>query len=243
MRLISQWLSRGADLVYPSVCHLCNTQLKGRRCLCDSCADGLTRVKPPFCEICGECFDGQIDTKFKCPNCHDIKFSFDFARAAFQGHGGARKLIHDFKYGRQIHLAAELATQLVQSINRDMLDDTWRQGILVPVPLHWRRMRQRKFNQAEEIARHVSAQTKTPFYNALKRIRHTETQTRFSRKKRQKNLRGAFAIKHRCIEKIKNQSIILLDDVFTTGSTADACAQILINNGAKRVAVLTVLRG
>ena len=231
------------DLLYPAACHLCEVKLSEGRHLCAACSDNLNYIEPPFCSHCGECYDGDIDTQFICPNCHQLQFDFDFALAALHSEGGGRELVHDFKYMRQIHLARDLAELTEKALEDSRFQPYLDDGLLVPVPLYWMRQRKRRFNQAEEIAKKLSASTKIPFCNALKRTRNTQTQTRFSRAKRLENLASAFALKKRYTALIKGKHIILLDDVFTTGSTANECAKALVQAGAKKVAVLTVLRG
>jgi competence protein ComFC len=114
--------------------------------------------------------------------------------------------------------------------------------------LHQSRLSKRHFNQAEEIARVVAKCCELPMARVLKRVRKTETQTRLSRKQRMENLKKAFALRRTWNMKkpaalTKAPGVILVDDVFTTGSTVDACAKVLRKAGVKRVAVLTVLRG
>jgi len=111
------------------------------------------------------------------------------------------------------------------------------------VPLFWKRQRKRQFNQSEQIAKHLSARTGIPAHNVLCRTRNTQTQTRFSRAKRLKNLKNAFAIKRNTTTLIQDKPVILIDDVFTTGSTANECTKVLLDHGASKVAILTVLRG
>jgi ComF family protein len=116
-------------------------------------------------------------------------------------------------------------------------------GILVPVPLHWLRQRKRRFNQSEEIVKHLARQVGMPWANILKRTRNTETQTRYNRKKRLQNLNGAFQLRRNGKALISKRMVILVDDVLTTGSTANECAVVLLENGASEVAVLTLIRG
>ena len=119
------------------------------------------------------------------------------------------------------------------------LEEKWP---LVPVPLHRSRQMERQFNQAEEIARSISIETGLPVSHLLKRGRRTETQTRLSRKQRMENLRGAFKLREPLPE-TPPPGYLLVDDVFTTGSTVDECAKVLRKAGAGRIAVLTVMRG
>ena len=189
-------------------------------------------------------FDGQIDGPFDCPNCKEISFHFEFARAAMDRSAETLELIHRLKYGREIHLARELGILACAAFADRRLaiarDEKWP---LVPVPLHWGRQRDRQFNQAEEIARVVEKESGLPMVRSLKRVRRTLTQTRLSRKQRMENLKGAFAIRKTpfrakaTVDHLTDTpGVILVDDVFTTGSTVDECAKILRKAGARRVA-------
>ena len=240
---MNRHVSRVLDFIYPAYCQLCSAQLSHGRCICEDCQEKLTPVQAPFCSCCGECFDGHINDTFTCSNCSGLELFFSFARAAYQADTHSLQLVHDFKYNRQIHLAAELARLTSHALEDPRFDPYLKDGILVPVPLHGKRLRKRRFNQAEEIAKHLSRDQDIPWANILIRNRHTDTQTRFGRKKRLENLRGAFQVKGKLAAKLTGKHIILLDDVLTTGSTAHECAQTLLINGARKVAVLTLLRG
>ena len=236
--------SRGLDFVYPSICGLCSSELKGKRYLCDDCSAQLPLVEEPMCAQCGECFDGQIDGTFTCPNCHKITFDFEFARAALRDSQITLKLVHEYKYLRQIHLSHDIARLTAIALEDPRFSPYLESGILVPVPLHWRRYKRRQFNQSEEIALSITQlRPELKTINALKRNRYTETQTRLSRSMRLKNLKGAFSVNKRQQQEITDQHIILVDDVFTTGSTANECSKTLLQAGASSVAVLTLLRG
>ena len=145
------------DRVYPSSCVLCDEVLKGGRSLCACCSEQLPRLQRPFCESCGEMFEGKIDGDFACPNCEDLTFVFKFARPALPRDDRTLEMVHRLKYGRELHLADELGRLAALG-----LDDTrfvpalagkWP---LVPVPLHRKRLRHRHFNQSAEIARALS---------------------------------------------------------------------------------------
>ena len=237
------------DWIYPPICEICGCGLSNGRALCETCSEDLPKIASPFCEVCGESFQGQIDGSFDCPNCNQVSFNFEFALAALDRSDEALQLVHRLKYGKEIHLAGELGKLAAGALGdrrfSAAMEERWP---LVPVPLHRSRQRERQFNQAEEIALSISKETELPIGNLLKRVRRTVTQTRLSRKQRMDNLKGAFAVR-RCwfaknpVASLEALGVILVDDVFTTGSTVDACAKVLRNAGVRRVAVLTVLRG
>jgi ComF family protein len=200
----------------------------------------------PFCQSCGEMFQGKIEGPFSCPNCSGLRFAFEFARPAMLRDDRTLDLIHRLKYGREIHLASSLAglarEAFVDTRLAPALEGGWP---LIPVPLHRKRMQHRHFNQAAEISRALAADTGLPFLHGLHRTRKTETQTLLSRKQRMANLRGAFEITHHARRWIESapDGAVLIDDVLTTGSTVHECARTLRKAGFRRVFVVTVMRG
>lgn len=238
--------SRLLDFVYTPQCALCGEVLRDGRSLCDACASELPRLKPPFCGKCGEPFHGRIDGAFQCPNCSELAFSFAFARPAMLRDERTRELIHQLKYGRAIHLAAELGRLAAESFTDERLQPALAaRWPLVPVPLHRSRFQHRNFNQAAEIARGVAQHTGLPVLAALARIRRTDTQTLLGRKARLNNLHGAFAVTAAGRRHLATSpaGVILIDDVLTTGSTVEACAATLRRAGFPSVLAVTVMRG
>lgn len=229
------------DLLYPSSCHHCGCALSGGEALCDACDSSIPGLDEPFCDKCGEMFDGAIDGVFECANCRGQTFHFEFARPGVPRSEGAMNLIHELKYSGKLHLARECARMARRAFDdprlQEPLNAFWP---LVPVPLHRRRFRWRQFNQAKEVARPMGKELDLPVRELLKRIRPTTTQTRLSRRQRQQNLRGAFEVA-RELEGI--EGVILVDDVFTTGSTVNECSRVLRRAGVQKVVVVTVMRG
>ena len=239
--------SKVLDLVYPGICHGCGDGVAGNRSLCGACHDELPSLREPYCQSCGEEFEGKIEGPFECPNCRDLDFSFAFARPALPNHPVVLEMIHDLKYGRRIEIAGELGRLAGRSFADDprlavALSEGWP---LVPVPLHRRRRLWRYFNQAEEIARSLGGATGLPLCRALLRTRSTSSQTRLSRAQRLKNLKGAFALSKEgaAFAAGKPAGAVVVDDVFTTGATTDECARLLRRSGVQKVVVVTVMRG
>ena len=245
-QFFKRWVSRSLDLLYPPSCAVCQEILTHGRALCDGCAADLPRLAEPFCQTCGESFQGQIDTVFACPNCKKLKFSFEFARPATVRDPRTLDMIHRLKYARELHLAKDLGRLAVGSFSDPRLAPALAgQWPLIPVPLHRKRFQHRHFNQAEEISRELAILTGLTILKALHRTRQTEHQTALTRSQRLENLQGAFAITRagrRAI--IQNPAgAVLVDDVLTTGSTVDECAKILRKAGFQTVFVVTVMRG
>ena len=211
--------------------------------LCFDCAERSRRIEPPFCNSCGEPFDGEIETEsFQCSHCAHWEFAFDFAIAGYRADGPAREIIHRFKYGKELHLARVAAAMLAEALDDERIAGVAADWQLVPVPLHWIRRYRRGFNQAEELSRYLHKSTGFPVIKALQRIRNTRQQVSLNRKARLSNLQDAFRIQRKS-PSIQEASVLLVDDVFTTGSTAHECAKVLKLGGAKRVVVVTVARG
>lgn len=230
------------DLVYPSTCYHCGQLLAGKRVLCDPCFDSSTRITDGYCDVCGEDFEGEFSENPVCPNCHSLEFSFKYAKSALKNTVKNRQIVLSFKYGKQQYLARVLAKFCAEVLQDDSRFSELPAPVLVPVPLHWRRQLRRGFNQAELISRELSRQTSIPALKLLRRTRYTTTQTRLTRGQRLKNLQDAFSVNGDLAE---YKSIIIVDDVFTTGSTSEECAQLLKKEFPKveNIVVVTVLRG
>jgi ComF family protein len=235
------------DLLFPPFCEICHQVQQQGKYLCGHCNKNLPRIVEPYCEKCGEMFEGNILSTFVCPNCTGLDYAFSFARPVLDCSDAARELIHHFKYSRAIHLARDLASIAAEAFADPRLQLALEQHWpLVPVPLHWRRQQHRFFNQSEEIARHLGKMLDLPVVPVLKRVRATETQTHLSRKKRLQNLRGAIQLSRQgktLLRKNQPQGAVLIDDVFTTGATVHECAKILRANRFENVVVVTVMRG
>ncbi|HEX8281112.1 MAG TPA: ComF family protein, partial [Chthoniobacterales bacterium] len=197
------------------------------------------RIKPPFCSTCSEPFVGEITDLFSCANCSHRHLHFECAVAAFRSRGVVRKLVHEFKYGHRLHLRHAIADWLIAT-----LDDPRLRGrkfdLVVPVPLHPARKRERGFNQAELLAELLCARGGLTLTSALERIRYTTTQTAFDRAERMENLRDAFRLRRNA--NVRGFRVLLIDDVLTTGSTLSECARVLKQAGAYSVHAATAAR-
>ena len=161
-----------------------------------------------------------------------MKRSIDRGRAVGEYEGALREIIHALKYERRRSLAAGLAG-LMRARGSDVLDQA---DFAVPVPLHRRRERQRGFNQARELARHLGL----PILDCLKRRRNTDSQMTLPAGRRHANVRNAFGMRR--VTRVDGVRIVLVDDVSTTGATLDACALVLKDAGAREVYALTAAR-
>jgi competence protein ComFC len=239
------------DLVYTRRCEICEVFVESgregmKRWLCEKCFTELARIEAPFCQVCGEPYDGAIAESFRCANCTDLKLHFDFAVAGFKAERGVRELVHRFKYQRALHLRGLLGDMLKRAMDDPRLRGGSTPWVLVPVPLHHARHREREYNQAMELCRVLAKGTALPIAEALSRLRPTTAQASLSRRQRIENLRGAFSVKRGVRKKdaLKGRAVLLVDDVLTTGSTTSECARVLRKEaGVEKVVVITVARG
>jgi ComF family protein len=217
-------------------CAVCEAVLErpGAGCICEECWATVTPFTPPLCAGCGTPLPSwrisSVDGG-RCPRCRRAGRLVERAAAVGPYEGVLRDILHVFKYGRRPTLAAPLGERLRRQ-GVDLLDAA--DGV-VPVPLHPRRRRERGFNQAELLARELGR----PVLQALARTRETATQASLPEAQRHRNVRDAFA---RTGAEIRGLSLVLVDDVATTGATLEACARVLMAGGAREVAALTVAR-
>jgi ComF family protein len=228
------------SLFFPDDCRVCGRPLQAptRIPLCREC------LLPPepfraeyFCASCRTPFLNAfpLDSKGRCGLCRQSLRGFDAAYCFGSYEGLLRDWIHLYKYGRVKTMGRPLGELLAAALPGDERFDA-----VVSVPLHWRRRWQRGFNQSELLARGIARRRGVPVMAALRRVRHTATQTGLSNTSRRRNVTGAFEVRHR--QPVAGQRILLIDDVMTTGSTVAACAATLRRAGAIRIVVLTVAR-
>jgi ComF family protein len=236
----ARWFgSAFSSLCFPPHCAICKESTDAGSHLCETCAEEIEPIREPRCERCSTPFQGAITQMFVCANCEERELHFDCAVAAYLSTGPVREFIHGFKYLRREYLRHTLAEWLARTLD-DPRMTAQPFDALIPVPLHHIRRRERNFNQAEVLAQLIAPKANRPVWNAIKRVRNTPTQTRLDRSERMENLRGAFVIRRP--EQVKSKHLVLVDDVFTTGSTVDECSRILRKAGAASVRVITVAR-
>jgi ComF family protein len=236
---LPELVSAAASLLYPATCVVCAANVERAEYLCGDCQQRAPRIAAPFCAKCSEPFPGAITQIFRCANCEHRVLHFDCAVAAYRSRGVVRRLVHQFKYAKQRHLRHPVAAWL-----RETLHDPRLHGrhfdLIVPVPLHPARQRDRGFNQAELLADLLAASTNLPMRNFLERIRYTTTQTAYDRAERMENLHGAFRLRKN--RDVRGLHVLLIDDILTTGSTLSECSRVLRKAGAVSVHAATAAR-
>jgi ComF family protein len=232
-----------ADAVFPPVCVDCNGLVEGSgfRHLCARCVAKLDFVQEPSCSVCGHPFYGILAGERMCPHCEGLQPVFNRGRTVLLCKGPVRALVHELKYHRALHVLTDIETVFRRSPHTL---DFVRGGMLVPVPLHPRKTRERGYNQSQHLAEVLAkaAGGTTMVESLLRRVVDTVSQTAFDRQARRTNLKNAFALSPGAVI-TPNQHYILVDDVFTTGSTLNSCAGVLRRAGCLNLDVVTFGHG
>ena len=272
----------GLEVVFPRWCVACGEAVETGPLehVCAGCLKEVAFAKPPHCATCGWPFYGAVEGARRCPHCIELEPEFREGRTAMLVKGVGRVVVHELKYHRGLHLRGDLRGLIRQA---PWLGEFARGAVLVPVPLHAKRLRERGFNQALLVAEALAAEAgemgkgtegnkgnegnegggedgkgkgkigkagekkeqgagRTRVVELLARVRDTQTQTELDRGDREKNVKGAFAVVAGA-EVSAEARYVLVDDVFTTGATLNACAETLRKAGAKKVDVATLGHG
>lgn len=232
-------LAKTLDIIFPPQCLVCRARVTAHGTLCTGCWGEIKFIAAPYCACCGLPFEFSLGEEALCGECIKERPPFSRARTAFCYDEHSSKLVTALKFSDQLHLAAIYGKWLDKAGKELILSS----DVIVPVPLHWRRFIRRRYNQSALLAQALAKQTGlTVLEDGLTRRKHTTPQTGLSREQRQKNLRGAFVIHNHHKDTIKGKSVLLVDDVMTTGSTIHQCSKTLLKGGAASVNVLTLAR-
>ncbi len=229
------------DLVFPPLCHACKVFMPqaGRIHICEPCLATARPVESPICRICGIPFLTEDGSDHPCGVCLKKPPPFAMARAAALHEGAIRDLIHRLKYDGKVQVRRPLALLVAERLAGFAAHAS--SDLLLPVPLHVKRIRERGFNQAILLGELLAREWRIPFERSLlRRIRWTEPQVNLAAAERAANVRGAFAVGDPA--NVKGRRVMLVDDVLTTGSTVSECSRVLRMAGALEVFVVTVAR-
>ncbi len=231
------------DVFFARSCVHCGDAVEASPCdfLCRSCSQEIFIAKPPTCSTCGYPFFGMLAGPKICPHCAELDPVFDQGKTLFLAKGPARSIVHELKYHSGFYVLKDVATLIQQAPH---FQNYIENAVLIPVPLHPTKLRDRGYNQSEKIAEMLAKASngRSSVQNLLIRSQFTQTQTRLNREQRHRNVKNAFALMPDSVV-IPDQSYILVDDVFTTGSTLNACARVLHEAGASRIKVVTLGHG
>jgi len=236
--LIVRLAGAALDAVYPPTCLACRAATEAHGALCPGCWSAIRLIERPFCERLGTPFERDLGEGLLSPQAMADPPAFARARAVARFEDGpARTLAHRLKYSDRGELAPPIARWMARA-GADLLADA---DLLVPVPLHPLRLWRRRFNQAALLAREISRQTGKPCdLGALLRVKATQSQVGLTRAQRAENVQGAFRIADGA--SVRDRKIVLVDDVLTSGATANAASRALLRAGADRVDVLVFAR-
>ncbi len=199
----------------------------------------LQFIETPFCQTCGMPFSFDIANDALCAACMDREPLFDRSRSAVVYNEASRKMILAFKYGDRLHAVKTFAPWMMRA-GQTLIDGA---DFIIPVPLHNRRLRERRFNQSALLGQEIAARCdKSYIPDLLQRTRHTIPQQGLNYKERGKNVHGAFAVNKAHLPTLKDKTVLLIDDVFTSGATLNECAKVMKKAGAAAVNILTVAR-
>jgi competence protein ComFC len=225
------------DLLYPAryECNICGRA--GAGAACGICMASLDYLQGATCLHCGkqlnECYHGSI-----CPDCRGRVFYYERAYSCFEYNGMGKKLIYKLKYEGKVQLAKVIAGLMIERLQNERLAI----DAVVPVPMHESKLEARGFNQSLIIAQELGERMDKPVADCLKRAKETKEQYNLDRNQRYSNINGAFSVKL-SYNIGKYMDILLVDDIYTTGSTVNECSKVLKEAGAEKVYVITAATG
>ncbi len=227
-----EWCLR---MIYPQTCCFCGKVSAVP--ICEECRKKVTYVKEPRCKKCGKPI--RYKEQEYCLDCQRKTFAYEQGRSIWVHKGAVPWSIYQFKYHNRRIFGAFYASELHRLYGQKIKE--WGIDVIVPVPLHPKRKRRRGYNQTEIIARHLSKLTGIPVEkNWVRRVRYTKPQKTLNDKERKQNLENAFAVRELHKE---YQRVLLIDDIYTTGSTIDTIAKQLLEKCNKKIWFLTISIG
>jgi len=231
-------IGRGlVDVVLPPRCLACGEIVEVPEALCGRCWGGITFFAPPWCAGCGLPFPHPMGEDAVCADCARERRAWDRARAVLRYDKNSRQLVLGLKHADHTHVAGAFG-RWMQRAGGEVLSCA---ELLVPVPLHWTRLFQRRYNQAALLANAIrAAGGPSVAADCLVRRRRTPSQGHLGPLARERNVRGAFTVRRP--SDVAGKRLVIVDDVMTTGATVDECARVLKRAGAASVGVLTLAR-
>jgi len=227
------------DLGLPPMCPTCREPVADQGGLCAQCWSKLSFITRPYCERLGIPFPYDPGPGVLSMEAIADPPAFTRARAAVRYDETAQTMVQSFKYGDRLDLAPAMGRWMASG-GRELFSNA---DALVPVPLHWRRLWSRRFNQAAALAKTISRISRVPVaYHVLERVRATRQQVGLTRNERATNVQGAFRVPVPRRHEVRGKHLVLVDDVLTSGATLDVCSRILLRAGAAQVDALVFAR-
>jgi ComF family protein len=225
-----------SEIIFPSHCLYCEKIIGTEGLFCNDCWQKLQFITEPKCQFCCHPFEfSPAGENLICASCLADPRPQKII-SIFRYNDVIKKIIGDFKYRDQTHIAKKLVRFFLIHAKKEIAESDF----IVAVPLHKNKLRKRKFNQSLLLARAISKTKLQPDF--LLRIKDTSAQVSLQKKQRENNLKNAFVLNSKYLAMIKNKNILLIDDVITTGTTVKNCAEVLTKSGAKNVTILTIAK-
>ena len=237
-----KWLNQILDVLFPRSCVSCGDGVEEGvfRHICPKCSRRLVYANPPHCSTCGYPFGGTAAENRSCEHCFHLEPVFSQGRTLCLFKGPMRRMIHALKYESALYLLEDISPLMAKN---PTIQSFLEGAVLVPVPLYTRKQRERGFNQSRYLAEFLCKEVEdAQVANLLIRTRDTQSQTGFDLRAREENLKNAFALSSK-VSIDCSLRYILVDDVFTTGSTLNACAAVLRRAGVVQLDVATLAHG
>ncbi|MDR2646293.1 MAG: ComF family protein [Holosporaceae bacterium] len=236
MKLFKQFVSKLKNICFSITCCNCG-KIVDTEGLCLECWKKIKWISDPKCRICGAPFE--IDVDALCFQCIKKKPHFDQAISVFEYDNFSKGIILKFKHRDVTHICRQLVAWLWRA-SQDIIKDY---DIIVPVPIHFLKRLKRKYNQSELLAKKLETLSGITYEpRILRKEKQTQQQEGLSRNARLKNVKGSFGINPKYANLLRDKNVILVDDVLTTGATANECSRNLKKYGAKKVTILTIAR-
>lgn len=236
---MKRWSKKLLDGIFPPRCFGCGDMVEDSGGLCSRCWQDVHFISQPYCASCAYPFEYAIGEEGLCGQCIAQPPPYDKARAVFRYEDASSGFITGFKYSDKTYAAPMLA-QWLHRVGRELLEEA---DMMVPVPLHRKRLFQRRYNQAALLCQALGKLSGLPVLpDGLVRVKHNPPQAGLRHKARKRNVQGAFTVAQRSKPGIAGKIIVLVDDVMTTGATVQACSKALKQAGAKQVYVLVLGR-
>jgi len=230
------------NLIYPAFCQLCGKKtVLQEGYLCPDCLKKIKKRVPPFCRTCGKQL---LDTQMQkiCIDCEESSFYFDRASSALYYNEPLKKLVHNFKYKKMTSLTKEFVALTMDFMERYGIGKN--AHLILSIPMHPARLFKREINPSHILAKNIAKKLGCLYSEKLlKKTKNTKLQTKLNRQERIDNLKGSFYLHQNTKYNLRHKNILLVDDIFTTGSTVNECAKILKEKGATYVEVVTLARG
>lgn len=229
------------ELIYPekNTCFICDKYDEeiGERYICFNCERKIKKIVPPVCTKCSKPINYDKTSEL-CKECSGDERYFEASKSLYAYEGVIKNAIYNYKYYNKPYFYKFFGNLIIDYINEENYSDY---DYILSVPLHRSKLLHRGYNQSELLAKYIANDLSVPYIDALKRTKRTEKQSEHSKEERRKNLKDAFLVKISS-DKIINRSVLLVDDIYTTGSTVNECARALIYYGVNKVYVITIAR-